>query len=470
MLADIHFDLVGGDDRVRDRWIQVVDSPAISSMTLDCRLPDYIGRKPLRMPVSGVIQIPTGASVTVRASANKRLARVIGWLEGHRRTTARTLEHSELTSDRRGFAYALEPLTGDTTLLLSLTDTDGITSREPVRLAMVALPDEPPQMNVQLDGIGTAVTPRARIPVVGRVTDDYGLARLWFEGAAGQTKPGRHPIRQFSDRPTEFALKDVALEVHDLGAAQGQKLLLSMKAADLCDLGHGPNVAGSEQWSLDVVAPEQLRVMLDARELILRQRFEATVQEMTETRDLLARLEFGPSSATKPLAKGSEPGDEPDDSPARQSTLRLLRVQGALTNCRKSAQEVLGVADAFDDIRKQLVNNRIDTEELKNRLKAGIADPLRQIAERMFPELEKRLELLQPALDDPGHGPRLRDRAQQQADAILLSMQKVLGRMIELEDFNQAVDLLRDIIKMQEQLNDQTRQQHKDKLRDLLKE
>ena len=30
VLADIHFDVVGGDDRVRDLWIQVVDSPTIS--------------------------------------------------------------------------------------------------------------------------------------------------------------------------------------------------------------------------------------------------------------------------------------------------------------------------------------------------------------------------------------------------------------------------------------------------------
>ena len=53
----------------------------------------------------------------------------------------------------------------DTTLLFTLTDTDGITSREPVRLALVALADQPPQMAVQLDGIGTAMTPQARIPV-----------------------------------------------------------------------------------------------------------------------------------------------------------------------------------------------------------------------------------------------------------------------------------------------------------------
>ena len=49
-------------------------------------------------------------------------------------------------------------------------------------------------------------------------------------------------------------------------------------------------------------------------------------------------------------------------------------------------------------------------------------------------------------------------------------MQKVLDRMIELEDYNQMVELLRDVIKMQEQLRNQTEQRQKQKIRDLLKE
>ena len=147
-----------------------------------------------------------------------------------------------------------------------------------------------------------------------------------------------------------------------------------------------------------------------------------------------------------------------------------MRVEGALSNCRKSAPEVLGVAEAFEDIRKQLVNNRIDTEELKNRLQNGIAEPLRKIVDPMFPDLERRLEELQTALENVEKGPGLRDRAQQQADAILLAMRKVLDRMIELENFNEAVELLRGIISSEEQLREQTQQRHKQKIRDLLKD
>ena len=69
------------------------------------------------------------------------------------------------------------------------------------------------------------------------------------------------------------------------------------------------------------------------------------------------------------------------------------------------------MAESFDDIRKQLVNNRVDTEELKERLQSGIADPLRKIAGEMLPELERRLELLQTSLEQSKFEPELRDQA-----------------------------------------------------------
>ena len=307
---------------------------------------------------------------------------------------------------------------------------------------------------------------------------------MWFEYAVDGQKPGSRPIRQFADHPTEFPLAGAALEVRDLAPAAGPETDASASRPPICATWARDRTSrSSERWLLDVVTPEQLRVMLESRELVLRQRFDAMVQEMTETRDLLARLDVGPPPAGRPK-RPVRPKSRPAQ-PARAASratmsrtilrpgngvLRRLRVEGALTNCHKSTPEVLGLADSFDDIRKELVNNRIDTEELKERLQKGIAEPLRRIAEAMIPELERRLEALQAVLDDAAKSPALRARAQQQADEILLAMRKVLDRMIEVEDFNEAVDLLREIIKTQDQLHEETQQRHKQKIRELLKE
>ncbi len=595
VLTPIRFDVVGGDVAVRDLRIEVVDAPTIVEMLLDCRLPNYMDRPLRTLPVTGVVQLPVGTQITVRAKANKDLVKVqvddgealqvhlpeplrllenvleaqdrireqtkIGGdcrrLAGRQRDLAADLralaasaedrvadaveqpaagENQDLSQGQdskpapleaaqermqeaaaslregnradagqlqeeavrqlrearpqleavcrfRAFEHTIANFTRDTTLSFALLDTDHIKSRGPLRLGLAAVADQPPQLSVQLRGIGSAITAEARLPAAGRITDDYGIAKVWFDYAIDQKQQGDRPIESPPGNATEFRLEQ-ALEVGELSLKPGQKLLVCVKAADRYDLAEQPNVGTSERWLLDVVTPEQLRTILEARELVLRQRFERIMQEVTETRDSLLRMEFDAASAgtdskgpadeqDETGGEGAEPEDEAEPeaetSPDRLSDLRTLRVQRAVQNGRKNAHETLGVAEAFDDICRQLINNRIDIPELKTRLRSGIADPLRDVAERMFPELERRLERLEATLADDA-GPEDRTLAVEQVDAILKAMQAVLERMLELEDFNKAVDLLREIIREQEKLSEQTRQRHRQKLRELLED
>jgi len=140
-----------------------------------------------------------------------------------------------------------------------------------------------------------------------------------------------------------------------------------------------------------------------------------------------------------------------------------------LQNSRKNAHETLGLAEAFVNIREELINNRVDTAEWNIRLEQGVADPMRRIGEEMFPELDRRLNRLEAALSlDTGR--EAREEAVAQVDAILQAMERVLQRMLELEDFNKAIELLREIIGLQEKLDEQTRRRHQQKLRELLED
>jgi hypothetical protein len=528
--GDIYFHVVGGDDRVpgrdderakqrgdnhpQDLKIEKVENPRIASIVLDCRYPAYMRRKDRTLPASGEIRLPVGTQVTLRARANKELVRVqvdrrieIDSSGNELRMPVQTIEAKQLTGQRRFFEYRLGTLRENTRLLFTLSDTDKIRSREPDQLKLAALPDEPPHLEVRLDGIGTAITPEARLPVLGQITDDYGLEKVWAEAALDQEPLPAQTLAALRKQPTSHTLTDVGIEVRDLKVAPGQKLLLSIKAADLYDLkdlqglavlcalcgacdafdlydqydlfdlDRQPNVGASERWLLDVVTADQLRAMLEARELVLRQRFERIMQEVAESRDLLAKIEFGAPTGKKtdekaPKSKGAEPEDKELEESEEVSPLemRVGRAQQALQGSRKNAQETAGVADSFDDIRKQLINNRIDTEELKKRLEDGIAKPLHKIADEMFPELDQRLEKLLEVVSDPQRGPKERDRAYQQADDILVAMRQVLDRMIELEDFNQAVEMLRTIIKLQDAIDDLTKQRQKETIRKDLKE
>jgi hypothetical protein len=447
LLAPVEFDVRGGDDVVRGLRIEVVDSPAVVQMELECVYPKYLGRPTQRLPVTGAMQIPAGSQVTVHAKASKDLAGVQVDLADEQPGPPESLPIPG--TERRTFTYALGTLDKDRTVLFTLLDTDGIRSRDPMRLTLGAVADEPPRLALQLRGIGPAIVPKARLPVAGQVDDDYGVARAWFECVVGQSKPVERPIAWTPPDPTSFKLQ-TQLDTEPLGLTPGTRLAFCVKAVDRCTLRTQPNLGTSERWLLDVVTPEHLRAMLEARELVLRQRFEAILTEVTETRDLLGGIDFR----------------SPDGSAQERI---VVRVERASQNARKNCQETLGVAEAFDDIALELINNRLDTEELIGRLRTGIAEPLRRVGEESFPELDRRLERLRRALGTDS-AEAFRAASRQQVEGILLAMQHVLGRMLELESFNEAVELLRSIIEQQEKLNERTRERQKQRLRDLLKE
>ena len=67
-------------------------------------------------------------------------------------------------------------------------------------------------------------------------------------------------------------------------------------------LGNGPNIGSGETWQLDVVSEDELVTRLEAQELLVKQRFEQIVEEMTETRNLLLKMDFTPpeKAVTRP--------------------------------------------------------------------------------------------------------------------------------------------------------------------------
>ena len=146
---------------------------------------------------------------------------------------------------------------------------------------------------------------------------------------------------------------------------------------------------------------------------------------------------------------------------------RRLRVAGSLQNVVQSADEVKGVAEAFDDFGEELSNNRIDNPDLKSRLGEQIAAPLHLIGEQRMPQLVAQLKLVEEHLEDPAATAQELKKAIAQADQILISMRQVLDKMLELETYNEVVALLRGIITDQEEINRRTKERQKDKLKGL---
>jgi hypothetical protein len=470
ILSGVTFEVIGGDARLRDLRIRVVESPNVS-LALACEYPEYMQRAAAEIAVTGVMPLPIGTRVTVRAHATKDLRQAqIDYLADEAPQT-----HKISLDGTREFDFTVDRLMADQTLSFSLVDTDGVSNRGPIQLALTAVADEPPQIDVQLEGIGSAITPQARLPLVGHMEDDYGIKRIWLEHSIDQDDPEESPLVE----PGGRSQLDVnqAFEVAELGLEAGQKLLIGTKAADNRSppAADEPNVASGERFLLDVVSNDQLLALLETRELNLRQRFETIIQEVTDTRDSLVELELAAKAESKPETAASQSehaasDEEPHSaSPAAVLQRNLLRVERAEQNGQKNAEETRGVAAAFDRIRAELVNNRIDTEELRIRLKDRISDPLKQIVDSRFTQFERQLAELKKKLPAEADAD-LAKPAIDEADTIIVALQKVRDQMLELESFNEAVELLREIIAAQQQVSEQTKTERGKKLRSLLED
>ncbi len=347
VMSSIEFDVYGGDDRDRGYRLEVVDNPTLSQVDLACEYPAYTGRPAGTVKASALVQLPQGTKITLHCEANKDLVQVpITIVHGDKASMLAEVQLPS-TGDRRHFEVSLPELMEDTTLLFDLHDADGIRSRDPVKLVLAARPDDVPVVALRLRGISTAITPEARLPVVGDVHDDYGLAKLWFDYQLDQAAPAEMPFvtstlsrdgvprneltiepandesldlkriqaigqllaRQKITSPEDLSRITSADEqalVSGISTQQqidqalefapkvGSKLLVTLKAADNCALPSGANIGQGERYQLDIVAPEQLLSMLEGRELMLRRQFEIIYGEMKDTRDALAALDFSP--------------------------------------------------------------------------------------------------------------------------------------------------------------------------------
>lgn len=493
--SPIVLDVVGGDARVRDLHIEVVERPQITEMALWCEYPRYMKRTPQRLSVTGAMQIPEGTRVTIRGQANKELALV----KTSGLTSSQEVIDLSGRRDRRKFEFPLSPLTEHVVMMFRLVDDDAIENLEPYRLALNVAPDEPPQVAIQLRGIGSAISPLARIPVVGAISDDYGLDHVEFMYHVDEGDSHRVTLGEQGTRKNKITI-DAALDAREFPAQlrlqPKQRLSFSVTASDFCDLGESERLGESQRFVLQVVSPEQLQILLQKRELELRRRFETIYADMVDTRDMLARVEFSapkdePDAADSSTTPGGEKTDEPPDttasedsarepgdvparrgpvSPERALARRKLRIMRAVQNAQRAAHETLAVAVAFDELYQELVNNRIDTEELKSRLQNDISAPLKRVGNDLLPELENRFRELERSASDLAAGPELLRQATTEADKVLVEMKAILDRMLELESYNEVVELLRELIQEQEELSERTRQQRRQDLKGLLEQ
>lgn len=479
VLNDIRFDVIGYDHRLRDQLVKVVLSPVVVKVALESELPAYLGQEPRTEDWSPGYQLPIGTQVSATVHSSKPL---VG-------ATIRDVDTGEETqfdfqsTGQNEWRMELGSMSGRKSVAITLRDTDKIESLEPHFLTIGAVDDAVPEVDLALRGIGSAVTAQARLPMEGTIRDDYELARTWFQLKRGEE------TREFDFQVVD---EDGNVEVNlDLRAESASekpqplqlemqdRLVLSVKATDKYDLDGGSHTGSSEATTLTVVRSDELLAILDGRELGLRRRLEQIRSEMLQSRDSLARLRSsfkdsagGSAGTERPEEPVEGQGDGAQSEQEAEENLLGLRDRWASWAMQKgdqSSSEIEGIALAFEDIREELINNRVDTQERKSRLESEIIAPLRVIANTMFPAWqtslgELRTLVAQRSVDAEANAVEVVG----EADQILVAMDAILDKMLELEDYTELVNIVRQIIEQQESLLEKTKEEQKSRVLDFL--
>ncbi len=459
-----------GGDAVTE-WVQVelVEQPAALSLQLVVTPPAYAGGSPAELPPGkGPYYVLPGSSLAISGKANKELVRADLRLEGKLLMPPPMPAAGEVKQDhplslveKVEFSGTIEPsalVAGQYTFILE--DTLGLTGRRPTSFAVRERIDREPRVRVRLIGVSGMVVPKARVPFTCRVTDDFGVTlaevRYHWRGddMANADGKGSLPLDKLKDQLGQSELSvDDALELEPLAIPTGTGFNFHFAAVDNRQVpGREPNTGKSSDLLLRIVTEEELRTDMLRREKEQRQEFERLLKNeeelLTDCRALLAGI------------KGS-----PNIPPAAKDQLMQYQKRQKLVG-----QNTGAIAERFASIVIEVQNNRLEEEggRLQSRLTGDIITPMQEVASAMVPEAMQLLDRTRRQAAEPADRDQALGDAVTKQQAIVAKMQQILTHMVKSEGFQEAVNLLYEIQKVQTDVHEQTNKERQERIKRIL--
>jgi len=433
---DFTFHLRGGDDRTIDFRARLLERPHLIETELRVEPPAYTGAPAIILgDGQRAAQVLFGSRVTITARANKPIAR------------ASLMADSDVVAavetDGSRLSVTVVPEQSNT-YHFALVDEAGLENRQPLRFAVRVARDEAPHVRLKIPDVGEMITPQAVLPLDIELSESIGLAQaeILFKSSREGALEGSLEVPGF-ERAIKTLSSSLSWPAAEANVAPGESLALWARAADYDDVS-GPNVAESAEVSLRVVTTDELMAELSRREQEHRADFERLIDAQEQLRSSLLSA-FGRFNAP----------DAPKDELAA-TLVPLERRQ------RNIAGSVNALRQQFEHILAELRVNQLNTREAEKRLGTGIVEPLTVLARR---DLVLAADLIRRwSRDGTPESASLIDP--QQAD-VLLHMREVLARMIQYEGYQEAVNMLRDILRLENELNEETKRKIEEQAGDL---
>jgi hypothetical protein len=348
---------------------------------------------------------------------------------------------------------------------LELRDEHGFGTSRPWAFVVARRSDQPPQVQVELKDVTGVVTPSAQIPLHGTARDDFGLVRLRAH-VQGETTGGSdgtqidfpladerfEPLQSAATRPVHIRELsfDETLDLASLKMTAGGSLQMYVEARDNDDI-LGPNIGRSSEITLRIVSESEFLADLLRREKVARQELAVLVKEqfelLTRSRAMAASL-----SASEALS-----GDQSSAAASDQRSQLLV------------GERVHAIADRLTHMAREIVNNRVEEPggRMSARLSTQLAAPLQAMVQDHIEAAASLLGKARLTRDAATQHEALQEASRQQA-AAAQQMQALLEQMVQMEGFQEAVQLLSEIQRAQTEVHEQTRRALEERIRRIL--
>ncbi|MEC8556677.1 MAG: hypothetical protein VXZ82_16845 [Planctomycetota bacterium] len=468
--------VIGLDASLIGMQLEVTPSPLVKSTKLELVYPEYLLSNLTRAASETVefrngLLIPEGTHVYLVGETGSILSSVDYVIQSSEQQAAELKIDQVPPSGEElsQFRIDLGPLRESKIVELRLIDQYGLSSEQVTRYLLSVQPDEIPLVESKLAGIGNAITTKALLPIRGSVQDDHGLKTVQVDMQASDESKFIVEVAPPEDMElsTDVDLQMLA-EEQGFALKEGETLGLQVSASDFFDLDKDVHLGQGQTKQLNIVSDDELLVLLDRKELELRQRIEQIMLELEQLKSSLQQLSTKSNAARMSgrAAVGTvswAAAQDTDDEEERRARMLVLRSQQAVLQGDKSQQELSGVAANVENLRQQLANNRIDSYDRQQRLREKVHSPLQDLLASEYERLASDLAALQKAAI-AGRSTNEALAAESSAAEVLAKLAQIKENMLDIESFNEIIDLVRSLLEDQEKLLNETEEEQRKRI------
>lgn len=331
------------------------------------------------------------------------------------------------------------------TVEFQLVSVRGRLESKPSFLTIGLLHDRAPRVTIRATGVGRRVTAFARIPLMVRAVDDFGVAKLdvelekvQAEGAKVTTTQHEAFVEKFTETgmalPTDIESQPV-VKLMEYKLVPGNTVRLRGRADDAFVLG---TQNGQSRWlPFVVVTPEELFYEILTRQRAQRAKFAKALE----------------------MAKGQ--------LTAMQELTSIDEASGFPRVHQVTARQVWQIAGDLDATLQEMINNDLGSAQARDLLQQSIIEPMRTMHGAAFGKAQQNLQTLlaQKEVTEEHRAPLIESQQQ-----IVDEMQRIYNHMSQWESFIDVVNQLRNVIKSENSLLEHTNKILEERLKGLFDE